>query len=96
MPGAARVGDDHTCPAYTGTVAHVGGPILGPGATTVLIEGLAASIVGDECECTGAVDSTVAGSGTVMFEGSPAVRLGDATEHGGEIVAGSATVIVGD
>ena len=42
MPAAARVTDMHTCPMVTGVVPHVGGPILPPGAPTVLIGGLPA------------------------------------------------------
>ena len=33
---AARVTDNVVCPAVTGVVPHVGGPILPPGAPTVL------------------------------------------------------------
>ena len=39
MP-ASRITDMHVCPAVTGIVPHVGGPILPPGAVTVLIGGL--------------------------------------------------------
>ena len=43
MPPAARVGDMHTCPMQTPTLAgpipHVGGPVLPPGCPTVLIGG---------------------------------------------------------
>ncbi len=95
MPPAARVGDDHECSEVTGVVPHVGGPIIGPGAPAVLIESMPASIVGDECECEGPPDATVIGSSTVLIGGMPAVRLGDETEHGGEIVAGAATVMIG-
>lgn len=95
MPIAARITDDHECPSYTGPVPHVGGPIIGPGCPTVLIEGLPASIVGDECECTGPPDMVVAGSATVLIGGMPAARMGDQTEHGGEILAGAPTVMIG-
>ena len=37
MPAAARLNDFHACPMVTGTVPHVGGPIVGPGAPTVMI-----------------------------------------------------------
>ncbi|MCA9024276.1 MAG: PAAR domain-containing protein [Planctomycetaceae bacterium] len=95
MPPAARVGDDHECTEVTGVVPHVGGPILGPGAVNVLLEGMPASIVGDECECEGPVDMTVMGSATVMISNKPSVRQDDETEHGGMIVAGAPTVLIG-
>lgn len=95
MPPAARLGDNHVCPAVTGVVPHVGGPIIGPGAPTVLIESLPASVVGDQCVCTGPPDSTVKGSTSVLFGGKPAVRLGDQAAHGGVIVGGAGTVMIG-
>jgi uncharacterized Zn-binding protein involved in type VI secretion len=96
MPGAARVGDNHTCPLVSpGPTAHVGGPILPPGSPTVLIGGLAAARVGDLATCTGPPDTVAAGSATVLISGMPAARMGDATAHGGVIVAGSVTVIIG-
>jgi hypothetical protein len=39
MPPAARLTDVHTCPLITPESAHVGGPILPPCCTTVLIGG---------------------------------------------------------
>lgn len=95
MPLAARINDMHVCPMVTGTVPHVGGPILPPGAPTVLIGGQPAAKVGDMCVCTGPPDSIVAGSGTVLIEGMPAARMGDSTAHGGSIVLGCATVMIG-
>ena len=74
---------------------HVGGPIIGPGASTVLIGGLPAARVSDRAACNGPSDVIVAGSQTVLIEGLPAARVGDATAHGGTIAAGSATVLVG-
>jgi len=95
MPLAARINDMHVCPMVTGTVPHVGGPILPPGAPTVLIGGQPAAKVGDMCVCTGPPDSIVAGSGTVLIEGMPAARMGDSTAHGGSIILGCATVMIG-
>jgi uncharacterized Zn-binding protein involved in type VI secretion len=96
MPAAARVGDNHTCPMVNpGPVPHVGGPILPPGCATVLIGGMPAARVGDMLTCTGPPDTIAAGSGTVMIGGMPAARMGDSTAHGGVIVAGCATVIIG-
>ncbi len=95
MPAAARVNDFHICPMATGTVPHVGGPIVGPGAANVLIGGLPAAVVGDSATCTGPPDSIVAGSATVLIGGKPAARMGDSTAHGGSIVLGDFTVIIG-
>lgn len=98
MAGAARLTDFHTCPLQTpGTppIPHVGGPIVGPGAATVLIGGIPAAVLGDSCVCTGPPDTIIAGSGTVLIGGAPAARMGDSTAHGGTIVAGSPTVIIG-
>lgn len=95
MPPAARILDMHTCPMVTGTVPHVGGPILPPGVPTVLIAGMPAAKVGDMVVCAGPPDTIVAGSSTVLIGGVPAARLGDSTAHGGVIVAGSPTVMIG-
>ncbi len=95
MPSAARIGDMHTCPMVTGTVPHVGGPVLPAGCPTVLIAGQPAARVGDMAVCTGPPDTITAGSGTVNIGGSPAARMGDATSHGGSIVLGAPTVNIG-
>ncbi len=98
MPPASRLTDMHTCPMQTPAVPpipHVGGPIIGPGAPTVLIRSIPASIMGDNCVCVGPPDSIVKGSATVMITNKPAVRLGDSTAHGGSIVLGLPTVMIG-
>ena len=95
MPFAARVTDMHVCPMVTGTVLHVGGPVLPPGAATVLIGGMPAACVGDMCVCTGPPDSIIMGSATVLIGGKPAARMGDSTAHGGTIVIGCPTVLIG-
>lgn len=98
MPPAARLTDMHTCPMVTPglpPIPHVGGPIVGPGVPTVLIEKLPAAVVGDTAVCVGPPDSIVKGSGTVIISGRPAARMGDTTAHGGSIVLGAPTVIIG-
>lgn len=85
----------HICPLVTGLVPHVGGPILPAGEPTVLIGGMPAARVGDMAICTGPPDSIVAGSATVMIGGMPAARLGDSTAHGGTIILGEFTVLIG-
>jgi uncharacterized Zn-binding protein involved in type VI secretion len=96
MPPAARVTDMHTCPMVTGIVPHVGGPILPPGCPTVLIGMLPAARVTDQALCVGPPDIIVKGSATVLIGNMPAARLGDNTAHGGVIVLGCPTVIIGD
>ncbi len=92
---AARVGDMHVCPLVTGLVPHVGGPVLPPGAPTVLIGGMPAARSGDALTCVGPPDAVVIGSSTVLIGGKPAARAGDATAHGGKIIAGYPTVLIG-
>lgn len=97
MP-AARVGDMHVCPMVTpGTppVPHVGGPIMPPGKPTVIICNMPAATVGDMCTCVGPPDSILLGSFTVMICGKFAARMGDSTAHGGSIVLGAPTVLIG-
>ena len=94
MP-AARVGDMHVCPMVTGLVPHVGGPILPPGAITVLIGGMPAARVGDMAMCVGPPDVIALGSFTVLISGQPAARIADLTAHGGSIVMGLPTVLIG-
>lgn len=85
----------HTCPMVTGVVPHVGGPIVAPGAPTVLIGSLPAARVSDQCVCVGPPDVILKGSATVITQGMPQARIGDNTAHGGVIVLGFPTVIVG-
>ena len=95
MSMAARVGDMHVCPMVNGTVPHVGGPVMPPGCPTVLIGGMPAARVGDMLVCTGPPDSIIKGSATVLIGGMPAARMGDTTAHGGTIIIGCPTVIIG-
>ena len=85
----------HTCPLSNGPVPHVGGPIVGPSVPNVLIGGQPAAVIGDMCVCTGPPDTIVKGSGTVLIGGRPAARMGDSTAHGGVIVQGLPTVMIG-
>jgi uncharacterized Zn-binding protein involved in type VI secretion len=94
MPFAARVGDMHVCPMVTGVVPHVGGPIA-LGCFTVLIGGMPAACVGDMAVCTGPPDTIAKGSATVMIGGKPAARMGDTCAHGGSIILGCFTVMIG-
>lgn len=95
MPAAARIGDMHVCPMVTGIVPHVGGSVIPPGATTVFIGGKPAARVGDVLTCSGPTDTIITGSSTVMIAGKPAARSGDTTAHGGVIISGCQTVMLG-
>jgi uncharacterized Zn-binding protein involved in type VI secretion len=95
MPPAARLTDMHVCPMVTVLVPHVGGPIIAPGAPTVLIGGLPAARVTDMAVCVGPPDMIAMGSTKVLISGLPAARIGDPTVHGGVIVMGYPTVIIG-
>ena len=94
MP-ASRITDMHVCPMVTGIVPHVGGPILPPGGITVLIGGLPAARATDMAVCVGPPDVIVKASMTVLTVGLPQARIGDMTAHGGNIVLGCFTVLVG-
>jgi uncharacterized Zn-binding protein involved in type VI secretion len=76
-------------------IPHVGGPISGPGAPTVLIGNLPAARLGDMAVCVGPPDAIVKGSATVLIGGVPAARMGDTTAHGGTIAIGLPTVMIG-
>jgi uncharacterized Zn-binding protein involved in type VI secretion len=79
----------------TGTVPHVGGPVLPPGCPTVLIGGQPAARATDQCTCTGPPDTIAKGSATVQIGGLMAARIGDSTGHGGVITVGCPTVEIG-
>jgi uncharacterized Zn-binding protein involved in type VI secretion len=96
MPPAARVSDMHTCPMVTGIVPHVGGPILPPGEPTVLIGMLPAARATDMATCVGPPDIIAMGSPTVLIGNLMAARMGDPTAHGGVIILGEMTVMIGE
>lgn len=93
----ARITDMHACALFTGPVPHVGGPVVGPGAVTVLVGYLPAAQTTNVAICVGPPDTLLMASATVIVGGLPCVRIGiDATAHGGVVVApGCPTVIVG-
>nr|WP_275041516.1 PAAR domain-containing protein [Tateyamaria sp. ANG-S1] len=78
-----------------GPVPHVGGPIV-MGAATVMVGKMPASRIGDTCTCVGPPDTIAKGSTSVLIEGKPAARITDSTAHGGVIVSGCPTVLIGD
>jgi uncharacterized Zn-binding protein involved in type VI secretion len=76
-------------------VPHVGGPILPPGGIPVLIGMMPAARVGDLAVCVGPPDVIALGSLTVLIKGQLAARILDTTAHGGKIVLGCFTVLIG-
>ena len=86
----------HVCPMVTGVVPHVGGPILPPCEPTVLIGFLPAARVTDMATCVGPPDVIIMGSPTVLIGNLMAARIGDPTAHGGVIVLGCFTVMIGE
>lgn len=93
---AARISDPHICPMVSGTVPHVGGPIMPPCAFNVLTGMLPQARIGDKAVCNGPPDVIALGSFTVLVKGMPAARMGDITAHGGVIVMGQPNVLIGD
>lgn len=96
MPAAARITDMHVCPMVTALVPHVGGPIIPLCSPNVITGFMNQARVTDFCICVGPIDVIVKGSPTVLVNNLPAARIGDMTVHGGVIVTGFATVLIGE
>ncbi len=92
---AAFMGSLHVCPSVTVIVPHVGGPVMGT-AAMVQVMGPPAVNIGDTAICVGPPDKVVLASFTVMAQGKPMARMGDLCAHGGSIVLGMPTILVGD
>lgn len=92
---AARLTDMHTCPMVSGVVPHVGGPIS-LASFNVFTGGLPQARVTDMLVCAGGPDVIALGSTGVFVNGLPAARMGDQTAHGGVIVGGLPTVLIGE
>ncbi len=91
---AARVNDPHVCPMITVLVPHLGGPVM-LGSPNVITGGMPQSRIGDLCLCVGPPDAIAMGSMTVIVNGMFAARVGDVTVHGGTIMMGMPTVLIG-
>ena len=94
---ASRITDMHICPMATPGVPpipHVGGPVI-QGTPTVLTGKLPQAKVTDQCTCVGPPDVIVKGSGTVFVSKLPAARIGDTCAHGGALIMGCPTVLIG-
>lgn len=90
----AVLGSYHSCPAKTGKDPHEGGPTLAT-ASNITVAGLPIACVGDKLVCLGPPDTITEGSATVSANGRAIARIGDGTAHGGTILAGNPTVLVG-
>ena len=66
------------------------------GMPTVFTGMLPQARVSDMCVCVGPPDVIVMGSTGVFVNNLPAARIGDQTAHGGVIVAGLPTVLIGE
>ncbi|MGE3804426.1 MAG: PAAR domain-containing protein [Gemmataceae bacterium] len=94
MPtGACRIADTDV----------LGDVVTGPCCTTVLIDTLTASVLGDIVSGTAMVGEVIEGSPSVLFGGIPANRIGSAVEGENEesgapvasvMLTGSLTVLV--
>lgn len=85
----------HVCPMFTALVPHVGGPIIPPCAITVITGMMPQARITDIAICVGPPSMIVKGSMTVIVMNLPAARILDNTMHGGVIVTGFPTVIIG-
>jgi uncharacterized Zn-binding protein involved in type VI secretion len=87
MPGVSRVGVD-----------SAGGTILGPGVSSVVVNGAPVSVIGDSVAGHGdgphGGPTMVGGSGTVIAGGIGVVRAGDPASCG-DTATGSSDVIAG-
>jgi uncharacterized Zn-binding protein involved in type VI secretion len=87
MPPASRITDNHACPVHATT------PVV-LGELTVLIGYMPAARVGDPLACV-PPDVIAMGEPTVLIGNRMAARIGDPTAHGGKLIQGCPTVIIG-
>lgn len=86
---AARKSDPYSCPLP----GHGTNPIA-TGSPDVFFDGLSAAHQGDTCACGSALSSGL--SSTVFINGKNAATIDTGGTHGGVVVGGSGTVIIGD
>jgi uncharacterized Zn-binding protein involved in type VI secretion len=84
---AGREGDAVTCPRCGLTVVDTGSP-------DVLFDGLAAARMGDCAACGSELNAQVIPN--VLINGQPAVVMGSQGSHGGVVIGGSDTVLIGN
>jgi len=86
---AARASDPTTCPVP----GHGTNPIAS-GSPDVFFDGLPAARVGDTCTCGQALSGEFVS--TVFINGRNAMTLDGTTDHGGVVIGGSGSVIIGN
>ena len=86
---AANIVAFHVCPA------HGGGIVLPPGVPQVLVGGLPAARLTSQCMCVGPTDVVSEGAATVLVDGLPAAHIVHKTIHGGTLVTGVPSVLIG-
>ncbi|MGL5920158.1 MAG: PAAR domain-containing protein [Bacteroidales bacterium] len=94
MKQIVTINTNHVCPMVTGVTPHIGGPIVGPGNSGILIDGTPVSVIGDTCICCGPPDVVVQGYSGVLADGMPITVQNCMTAHGGVIPMGIPGVIV--
>jgi uncharacterized Zn-binding protein involved in type VI secretion len=87
MPPASRITDSHACPVHGPTPVALG-------ELTVLIGYMPAARVGDVLACV-PPDVITTGEPTVIIGNMDAARIGDPTAHGGKLIQGCPTVLIG-
>ncbi len=92
---AATLTSYHVCPDKTGKKKHVGGPVA-TSSSNVFVGGLPVARIGDSLVCRGPSDTIAEGSASVSANGKAVARTSDGTAHGGKIVEGNPTVLIGD
>ena len=85
----------HVCPMVTGVVPHVGGPIAWPGRPDRVDWRFARRHRRFSLHLCGAAGFHRERFATVLICSKPAARMGDTTAHGGNIVLGCPTVLIG-
>ncbi len=83
---AARLGDAVACPTC-GTTALV------QGSSNVFFDGLPAATLGHACGCGATLSGAVIPN--VFINGQPVAVTGSLTSHGGVVIGGSGTIIIG-
>ena len=97
----ARITDMTICPMVTPDpipIPHIGGPIVGsPAPVNVLAGFLPVARITDLAVCVSPIPPIIVeGSVTVLACDLPISRMGDMTDHGGVIMLGDFTVLVGE
>ncbi len=95
MANVALLGNNHTCPAVSGNVPHVGGPISVASGSACTVNGIPVALVGDTATCAaGGPDAITSGTAALTINGVQAAMMGSDTSHGGKIAEGTPALTV--